>query len=356
MADKVNISSITDLISAFRQITAKDSITPESLGYILQRIADLLGTVNTSEVASEFSKLLNILRLNGNILTNIVQGQADRNHIYADISTVNLSNGETGKGSGIFIQQATTERAGAMRAQQVTDLNTARNNINGKILPELESIQNQISGLSALTNNVSNLLKQMSTLQSTISDIQAPVLRQLSCQIVGSTLKLRGAEKFKEAGYVPYLFRFTRKRNQIRDKKKLQARPERKYSTESKGWNLYGSCYTVQVIGNDVSFATNPGYSMTKPAYGYNTRPETIIRQSTNKKGLKGVAWGRKIIRLGDKFREYRPRMIRLRFAIAYGPRMTPGQKRITPAQMVSSLAEFSIIYDPHTEKWTYGK
>ena len=41
--------SITDLISAFRQITAQDSITPESLGYILQRIADLVVTVKTSE-------------------------------------------------------------------------------------------------------------------------------------------------------------------------------------------------------------------------------------------------------------------------------------------------------------------
>ena len=90
MAEKVNISSITNLISAFRQITAKDSIPPESLGYILQRIADLLGAVNTSEVASEFSKLLNIPRLNGNIITNIVQRQADRNHIYTDIADGSL--------------------------------------------------------------------------------------------------------------------------------------------------------------------------------------------------------------------------------------------------------------------------
>lgn len=38
----IDTSSISNLISEFRAIQAKDSISPESLGYILQRIVDLL--------------------------------------------------------------------------------------------------------------------------------------------------------------------------------------------------------------------------------------------------------------------------------------------------------------------------
>ncbi len=36
----IDTKSLSDIISDFRALTAKDSITPESLGYILQRIAD----------------------------------------------------------------------------------------------------------------------------------------------------------------------------------------------------------------------------------------------------------------------------------------------------------------------------
>ena len=40
----IDTKSLTQIITEFRKLSAKDSITPESLGYILQRIADLLAT------------------------------------------------------------------------------------------------------------------------------------------------------------------------------------------------------------------------------------------------------------------------------------------------------------------------
>ena len=48
----IDTKSLSQLIAEFRKLQAKDSITPESLGYILQRIADLLATAGTSERAS----------------------------------------------------------------------------------------------------------------------------------------------------------------------------------------------------------------------------------------------------------------------------------------------------------------
>ena len=335
MAEKVNISSITDLISAFRQITAKDSITPESLGYILQRIADLLGTVNTSEVASDFSKLLNILRLNGNILTNIVQGQADRNHIYADISHVNLSNGETGKGSGLFIQQATTERAGAMRAQQVTDLNTARNNINGKILPQLDSIEERIA------------------------ELQSPSIYQISSQVVRHEVHIRGAQRFIQAGYVPYLFRITKKRNRFKDKDYSKKYPYKKFCDPTKGWHLFGSCHSIKIEGDKLLFSTNPAKRFHTIPSSYTPAATTIIHEYTNKNGHKCITWGRSRIILNDVKREkdgYPPRMVKLRLAVGFGKKQTPCKVKITPSFLKSGLAEFSLIFDPKSRTWDVGK
>lgn len=38
----IDTKSVSQLIAEFRKLHAKDTITPESLGYILQRLADLL--------------------------------------------------------------------------------------------------------------------------------------------------------------------------------------------------------------------------------------------------------------------------------------------------------------------------
>ena len=48
--------------------------------------------------------------------------------------------------------------------------------------------------------------------------------------------------------------------------------------------------------------------------------------------------------------------MIRLRFAIGFGKLLTPGNGRITTANLVSTLAEFALIYDPASKTWVFGK
>ena len=45
----IDTKSLSQLIAEFRKLQAKDSITTESVGYILKRIADLLDTAVTSE-------------------------------------------------------------------------------------------------------------------------------------------------------------------------------------------------------------------------------------------------------------------------------------------------------------------
>lgn len=140
----IDVKSISQLISEFRKLQTKDSITPESLGYILQRLANLLATAGTSETVANIQKLLDGFKAAGQVITAFSQGQSDRNHIYANKTTVNLATGAVASSAGIFIQQATTERADAMRAQQVTDLNNAR-----KTVTEIEKIPGPFRSNSA---------------------------------------------------------------------------------------------------------------------------------------------------------------------------------------------------------------
>jgi len=119
-----------------------------------------------------------------------------------------------------------------MRAQQVTDLNAAR-------------------------KGVADLQKQLATLETVLAEMQKALglgdgstvtnvinTAQISCQVISGQLHILGATKLIAAGYVPYLFRLTRKRNQYHHKLQYRtmADADKRYCSPTKGWHLYGSC------------------------------------------------------------------------------------------------------------------
>ena len=344
----IDTKSLTEIITEFRALQSKDAVSPESLGYILQRIVDLLATAGTSETVTKIQTLLDGFKAAGQAITALSQGQSDRNHIYANKSTVNLATGAVASTSGIFIQQATTERAGAMRAQQVTDLNAAR-------------------------KGVADLQKQLSTLETVLAEMQAALglgdgstitnvinTAQISCQVVSGQLHILGATKLIAAGYVPYLFRLTRKRNQYHHKQQYRttADADKRYCSPTKGWHLYGSYHAVKMNGNILTFSTNNRAFLHLPATAYSPLPQTLVSSHTRKDGMLSFGWGRSIVLLNDAQNTVKTkhRLIRLRFAVGFAKKILPGRVQITPANLVSSMAEFSLIYDPTTKTWHFGK
>lgn len=333
----IDVKSLTQLITEFRALQSKDSISPESLGYILQRIADLLATAGTSDTITKIQKLLDGFARAGVAISTFEQGAADRNNILVNSKEVDLSTGALGtRNNNLFIKQATTERAGAMRAQQVIDLNNARNKI-AEIVPLLEKIQAKLGmdGSKGLYNNA-----------------------QIQVSVENGQLKIYGAQSLITDGYVPYLFRLTRKRNQWNDKVALEAGAEpKKYCDKRKGWNLYGSVYTLKISGSTVAISTNPKSYFSQEAEGYSSAPsdfvKTFIRARDN---APCFGWGRSVVSLLDPKNPKKHRMIRLRFAIGFAKKILPGRSLITTANLVSSLAEFSLIYTPSTKSWSFGK
>lgn len=333
----IDTKSLTDIITEFRALQSKDAVSPESLGYILQRIVDLLSTAGTSETVANIQKLLDGFKAAGQAITALSQGQSDRNHIYANKTTVNLATGAVVNSSGIFIQQATTERAGAMRAQQVTDLNATK-----KAVSELEKILETVQAKLGMTDGSKDLYN----------------VAQIQVSAYNGSLKIYGAQQLIADGYVPYLFRLTRKRNQWNDKIAIaEGKPRKKYCAKRKGWNLYGSLYTLAIAsGNIITFSTNPHSHQSQMALGYSASPDTLVTDFTRKDGTRTFGWGRSSVKLSSHNHPKQMRMIRLRFAIGFAKKVYPGRSLITTANLVSSLAEFALIYNPAQNSWHFGK
>lgn len=182
----IDISNLTSLITAFRQETEQSSISPETLGSLLQKIADELGNASTDQEILQLTAIKENLQALGAFLYDIVQGPEDRNNILVNVTRFNPISGTKSAVSGqIFIKQATTARAGAMRAQHVDDLYTAKKNISA-LQTTAEEHQTSIDSINeTLTENETTMtelddsLSRLSTsLNSLNQKIQyAPVFR-----------------------------------------------------------------------------------------------------------------------------------------------------------------------------------
>jgi hypothetical protein len=183
----IDTTALTALITAFRAEVTQNSISPEKVGSILQQIADLLATATPDSDMGEFTVLRQRLMGVSTMFTSLAQGTSDRNHIYLTSNTYNVATGTKHTNTdAIRIQQATTERAGAMRAQQVIDLNAAKKNITelqdeianlGRVLDATGShfniLSEQIFGIKntdlvALSKNITDLQTEVANLGSVL--------------------------------------------------------------------------------------------------------------------------------------------------------------------------------------------
>ena len=173
----IDITNLTSLITAFRQETEQGSISPETLGSLLQAIANLLSAASTDQEQIKLTNIYNNLLKMGNCLTNLAQGDADRNNVLADYAFFNPISGlHSAQRSQILIKQATTERAGAMRAQQVIDLNATKKGvatleeavatINSQLTEQNGYLESLDSVVQANTDNLSSLTDDFSSFNS----------------------------------------------------------------------------------------------------------------------------------------------------------------------------------------------
>ena len=173
----IDISNLTSLITAFRQETEQGSISPETLGALLQAIANQLQSATTDQEQTKLTNIYNNLLKMGNCLTNLAQGDTDRNNVLGDYTFYNVVSGIPSAQRGqVLIKQATTERAGAMRAQQVIDLNATKKGVATledavvQINTQLEELNGYLESLDSVVqanaDNISSLTDDFSSFNS----------------------------------------------------------------------------------------------------------------------------------------------------------------------------------------------
>lgn len=194
----IDITNLTSLITAFRQETEQGSISPETLGSLLQAIANLLSAATTDQEQTKLSNIYDNLLKMGNCLTNLAQGDADRNNVLADYTFYNPVSGlHSAQRSQIFIKQATTERAGAMRAQQVIDLNAAKKGV--------ASLEDEVSNIQgAIATNNANYETRFAELDQLLTELNG-YIESVDGASQGNADQINILNSFaSRLGYVPY--------------------------------------------------------------------------------------------------------------------------------------------------------
>ena len=126
----VDTTSITSLIKAFRAETSKDSINPERLGSLLQKIAVTLATAASISDIGASTELVTRLNKVGQVLTALSVGSDDTKKIKLSYNTVSIQTGETASfPDAISIPSANSNKAGAMTAAHVRKLNELATNL-----------------------------------------------------------------------------------------------------------------------------------------------------------------------------------------------------------------------------------
>lgn len=189
----VDITKLTSLITAFRQETEQGSISPETLGALLQAIANEFLNASSDQDQVKLAALYENLQTMGSCLVTVAQSSTDRNNVLANITKFNPTTGVSSTQTDtIFIKQATTERAGVMRAQHVDDLYTAKKNIStlednmeltmaavseldDRTIAQGEEISNLSNASTVLENRVSRLPLYRGTIVIDSTSITSPV-------------------------------------------------------------------------------------------------------------------------------------------------------------------------------------
>ena len=387
----INTSIITQLISDFRALSQKDSISPESLGVLLQKLADLINSAASDAdykaIYDAFQKLVANIAAVPTALYKLEQGSADRNDILMNVTTSHLINGVTMVlKDSLFIRQATTERAGAMRAQQVSDLNNTRTGLaalqkshtelaskvsslettvseNGELLARVADEANYCSeGIADLTENLQVTNDDLAATQKSVEENARGITSikaktdcpRIAVEVENGKLRIINSNYYKVNGYYPFVFRFTSKRNRF----KADINPDLKRGAKHKGWHVIGGLPNNVKIDSDdfVMFRTSP-------LYVWGDKKEGVFSHSYEAKyvvGAKGsdvkmyVPWGKKKVKVANS--EGRYMMRRFRFAIGFGKTYNRDKYSLSPALLASNLAEFSVIFDPCSKKFHLGK
>ena len=271
-----DITTITKLITDFSNETREEAVTVQVLGALLQKIADVIGTTALQSDVQSLGAWRTLFAKLNTLVTDITIGSDDRNSIYLTLSKGNVATGSIqSQPNSICIRQATTERAGAMRAQQVQDLNKCKSDISAintllssintslsKMNTELMRHSRQLTtdgnALSSIDTWIKQTANTISSLQSSIRTLQANFntfasMKQsttihIECQIKDSKLYIQGANQLISSGLLPVIFRYSIRTS----RRKSNENGIREYMPKRRGWHRFFDNKKIRVRSDNI--------------------------------------------------------------------------------------------------------
>lgn len=303
----MNVTSLTNLVNALRAETAANSVSTESLGSLLLRIVEAIGNASSDDDVRLIQNWKSELQKITHVITSAEQGSTDRNNIYLTAKLASLATGSTGVANdAILIRSATTERAGAMTAQHVTDLSNTKS--------EIKTLQTKVKELGSSSSGA------------------ASAGYHIECDTKNDVLYVRGANKLIAAGYKPFLFRYTLKRNRLVDK----ATGNHVRGPKRRGWHLFYGSGAIKVDSDEsIEFAyieNDNKLTNRFSAWVWNVmKVRCKYDDNTGDVSYIKVGWGKKTI---DATRGRR-----FKLGIAFAPE--PRTKFFDTSTLVTNIAEF---------------
>lgn len=296
----MDVQNLSSLITAFRAETSTAALTPESIGALLQKIVDVLALASEQTDLALIERWKAMLQNSGFVNIGISPGYADSKSLYLSEKRLSLADGSAyTEPDSILLQQASTERAGIMGTQHVKDINALKSTIS-EMSPELERFYSQLSylvldvkvnryssykysnGFTPSGSQTENLYLHVFFKNNSISsskinmpDIDVNTrLWHLTCNTHGGVLYLNHGYDLIKLGYKPYIFRWTLKRNKIKDPDKIK-----KYIRGPKkhGWHMFHSQQIVKVDSYDSSVYFSRIDSEGQLSSYYETHPGSLM-------------------------------------------------------------------------------
>ena len=389
----VPIAGATDSKAGAMTATHVQSITA-----LQTAVNQLRSSVSSLQNASgQHSNQLLIIQAASHVVTDIAQGSPHSSRVNLQVTKHDVRTGEDFVLNSSYLSGATHEKAGVMTAEQVQSLTAAKTDISS-LKAAIRTIRDGLAfadgvtisyvgtdriGIQVLGYNVvtgerevelgSFSLPAATTLTAGVMTAQhAKQLDALRQAVFGGSelpsvhsfyyfgiqigmgkdeLFLKGGEELVNLGLVPYLFRYSRKRNRTIDQDGLKDHGEIR-----KGWNVVGKGETIQ-IGNKGQVSINKSIfeheeyddQQMQALDKFQSQAKFFVADKLDESlGIRYVPFGKSKIDLHvRKDGEYHLRKVRLLYGIAFASYRTGKRELLDKKHLVTPIVPFHIANVP---------
>ena len=348
-----------------------------------------------------------IIQSAGYVVTGISQGNGHSSKINLAVTKHDVRTGEDFVfGAGCTINGATAQQAGAMTAAHVQSLTNAKTDIT-TLQSQMRNVRSagavvsgaqvflidsnrvgiQLFGYDLATGEhdielqelylaaasqygagvmTSQHVQQLNALRQAVFNSDGYTVQKtyyplaIEINLGKDALRLRGAQYLKEKGFMPYLFRYTRKRNRI-----IDINGNRLHGEIRKGWNVLGDGTTVQIgplgevkIRKDA--VKHPNIDL-EDIDDYQTEPKFFVSEKVDEAtGRPYVPFGKSRIDLVLKQQNgtLKPRKVSLLYGIAFASYKTGKRERLDIGKLVTPIIPFHVSTDLSTgnRRWIFER